>query len=91
MAKILLTWELGGGSGHTVNLRPFFCGLAAAGHKVFVALRDLSKGPNFVGGNAVSFLQSPYKSDFPPNVIQVRGPSRISCTTSVSAMPRNWP
>ena len=40
MAKVLLTWELGGGSGHFVNLRPFVYGLEAAGHKVFVALRD---------------------------------------------------
>ena len=23
MARVLLTWELGGGSGHFVNLRPF--------------------------------------------------------------------
>ena len=40
-----MTWELGGGSGHAVNLRPFVSGLEAAGHKVFVAMRDLSKGP----------------------------------------------
>ncbi len=68
MAKVLLTWELGGGSGHFVNLRPFACGLEAAGHKVFAALRDLGKGPDLLGGT-VSFLQSPYKADVPRNVI----------------------
>ena len=69
MAKVLLTWELGGGSGHFVNLRPFVCGLEAAGHKVFAALRDLGKGPDLLGGNAVTFLQAPYKADVPRNVI----------------------
>ena len=69
MAKVLLTWELGGGSGHLVNLRPFACGLEAEGHKVFAALRDLGKGPDLLGGNAVSFLQAPYKADVPRNVI----------------------
>ena len=69
MAKVLLTWELGGGSGHFVNLRPFVCGLEAAGHKVFAALRHLGKGPDLLGGKAVSFLQSPYKADVPRNVI----------------------
>ena len=69
MAKVLLTWELGGGSGHFVNLRPFACGLEAAGHKVFAALRDLGKGPDLLGGKAVSFLQSPYKADVPRNVV----------------------
>ena len=71
MAKVLLTWELGGGSGHLVNLRPFVCGLEAGGHKVFVALRHLSNGPNLLGGKAVSYLQAPYKSNVPRNVISM--------------------
>ncbi len=71
MARVLLTWELGGGSGHLVNLRPFVSGLEREGHKVFVALRDLGKAPNMLAGAAISYLQSPYKSDVSPNVIQV--------------------
>ncbi|MGA2031912.1 MAG: hypothetical protein ABSG68_06635 [Thermoguttaceae bacterium] len=70
MAKVLCAWELGGGSGHFVNLRPLVRGLAAEGHKVFVALRDLCKGPALLEGAAVSYLQSPYKSDRPRNVIE---------------------
>ena len=70
MAKVLLTWELGAGSGHFVNLRPFVAGLEAKGHKVYVALRDLCRGPALLGGRGVSFLQSPYKSDAPRNPIQ---------------------
>ena len=56
MARVLLTWELGGGSGHFVNLRPFVHGLEAAGHKVFAALRDLRKGAKLLDGKAVAFL-----------------------------------
>src|SRR5208337_884725 len=69
MAKVLLTWELGGGSGHFVNLRPLVCGLEAAGHAVCVAVRQLSRGPALLGGKAVSFLQAPFKADVPKNVL----------------------
>jgi hypothetical protein len=71
MARVLLTWELGGGSGHFVNLRPIACGLGAAGHEVFAALRDLSKGPALLAGAPVSYLQAPYKPGPPRNVIAV--------------------
>ena len=65
--------DLGTGRGqrHFVNLRPFVCGLEAGGHKVFVALRHLSNGPNLLGGKAVSYLQAPYKSNVPRNVISM--------------------
>ena len=52
MARVLLTWELGGGSGHFVNLRPFVHGLEAAGHTVFATLRDLRKGAKTLDGKA---------------------------------------
>ena len=41
MATILLTWELGGGAGHCVNLLPIAKGLLDRGHRVCVAARDL--------------------------------------------------
>jgi hypothetical protein len=43
MARILLTWELGGGFGHLMNLRPLAIELAARGHQVFLAAGDLSR------------------------------------------------
>ena len=43
MATILLTWELGGGLGHLVNLKPFADDLSHRGHQVFAALRDSSR------------------------------------------------
>ena len=52
MARVLLTWELGGGSGHIVNLRPFGHGLESAGHKVLAALRDLRKGAKLFNSKA---------------------------------------
>ena len=69
MAKVLLTWELGGGSGHLVRLRALACGLEAAGHKVFAALRYPCKVRDRLGGESVSLLQAPCKTDVPPNVI----------------------
>ena len=42
VARILFTWELGGGLGHLANMAPLAEGLAQAGHQVYVALRDLT-------------------------------------------------
>jgi hypothetical protein len=38
MGIVLLSWELGGGAGHLINLLPLAKGLAARGHKVFAAM-----------------------------------------------------
>ncbi len=69
MAKVLFAWELGGGIGHLMNIRPFARALTAAGRTVFAALRDVGKGPKILAGTGVSYLQSPYKSGSPPNAI----------------------
>ena len=46
MAKVLLTWELGGGSGHFVNLHPFVWGLeAGARHGVRRAANSWARAP----------------------------------------------
>ena len=42
MATLLLAWELGGGTGHCVNLLPLAKSFCEQGHTVFVALRDIS-------------------------------------------------
>jgi hypothetical protein len=39
MSIILLTWELGGGLGHLVNLLPLARGLSQRGNRVFAAIK----------------------------------------------------
>jgi len=62
MATILLTWELGGGLGHLVNLEPLAKGLSQRGHRVFAALRDLSRAKTLFAGMDVSYLQAAIKT-----------------------------
>ena len=69
MATVLLTWELGGGSGHLVNLLPLAKGLAGKGHRVFAALRDLSQVNRMFAGLEVSYLQAPHKTRSSGNAI----------------------
>ena len=59
MATILLTWELGGGLGHLVNLLPLAQGLFERGHRVVAALRDLSRAEDVFRGIEVTYLQAP--------------------------------
>ena len=61
MATILLTWELGGGIGHLVRLAPIARGLVGRGHRVFAALRDLSRAKTIFGDCEVFLLQAPSK------------------------------
>lgn len=62
MGNVLLTWELGGGAGHLVRLLPLARGLTAKGHRVLVALRDLSQAGRVFAGIEVSYLQAPHKT-----------------------------
>jgi hypothetical protein len=41
MRKLLFTWELGGGLGHLLILRPLMKELVVRGHKVVLAARKL--------------------------------------------------
>ena len=43
MATILLTWELGAGSGHLVRLLPIAQGLTELGHAVVAAVKDVPR------------------------------------------------
>src|SRR5215207_9183305 len=76
VATILLAWELGGGSGHLMQLMPIARSLARRGHRVHAALRDLSKAPAVFGPGVVRFLQAPYKSS-PPR-IEMRRPKTMA-------------
>jgi hypothetical protein len=66
----LLTWELGGGVGHCVNLQPVANGLLARGWEVWVAVRELPVARKLFGAGEVKWLQAPFLSGSPPNLIQ---------------------
>ena len=59
MARILLTWELGGGSGHLASLSALADALRARGHEVTLALKDLSHAERFLPGATYTVLQAP--------------------------------
>jgi hypothetical protein len=61
MATFLLTWELGQGLGHLVNLRPLAEGLRTRGHRVALALQDLSRAKAVFPSEQIEFFQSPLK------------------------------
>ena len=62
MATILLAWELGGGLGHLMRLRPLAEGLVKRGHRVVAIVRDLSRAGDFFSDPAMIRLQAPFKT-----------------------------
>jgi len=63
MATILLTWELGGGLGHMMGLRPLAEQLVRRGHHVVAILRDLSITHQVFADLGVEILQAPFKHE----------------------------
>ena len=63
MATILVAWELGGGLGHVLSMRPLAEGLARRGHRVVAVLRDLSSARDLITDPAVICLQAPFKHE----------------------------
>jgi hypothetical protein len=61
VGTILMAWELGGGLGHVMQLQPLAAGLAAKGHRIVAALKDLSHAKS-VFGDSVSCLQAPLRT-----------------------------
>lgn len=61
MATILLTWELGGGLGHMMRLRPVAYELLRRGHRVVVMLRELSRAHQVFGSTGAQIVQAPVK------------------------------
>jgi hypothetical protein len=47
--NVFLTWELGTGLGHLIDLLPLVQGLPQRGHRVFAAMQDLSKAERVFG------------------------------------------
>lgn len=62
MANVLLTWELGGGLGHLVNLRPLAKGLAQRGHRIFVALKELTRADHMLETEGLRYIQAPFRT-----------------------------
>ena len=66
MATIFFAWELGGGLGHVTQLVSLINGLRPAGHRIVVALRELSHAAGLFDNSGVKILQSPYKPPASP-------------------------
>ncbi len=65
MSTVLLTWELGAGTGHCVNLCPVADALCGQGHQVVAAVRNLATARRVFDSLPVKLLQAPYKGTWP--------------------------
>lgn len=63
MGTALFTWELGAGMGHVMRMAPLAKGLAARGHQVFAAMRQLPRAAAALAGSGVHLLQAPFAAD----------------------------
>ena len=59
MARILFTWELGGGMGHVAPHLPLAIGLRNKGHEVAFILRDLRFAETSLGRHNFPYFQAP--------------------------------
>jgi UDP:flavonoid glycosyltransferase YjiC (YdhE family) len=69
MARILVTWELGGGLGHLVPLASIIGALTKRGHQLFAAVRELAHLEAVFGDLEVLYLQSPVKTTRAANCV----------------------
>ena len=60
MARILFTWELGGGSGHVRPYVDIISALLTRGHEISFALRNLHLAQPVLGDLNVRCFQAPY-------------------------------
>lgn len=74
IATMLITWELGGGLGHLLRIKPIVDRLMARRHRVVLALRDLRAAESFFPG--VPYLQAPRAVEEPEKA--VREPSTFA-------------
>jgi UDP:flavonoid glycosyltransferase YjiC (YdhE family) len=59
MARILFTWELGGGMGHVVPYLETINAIHKTGHRLYFAMRDLSFAEQVFHGLPVTYFQAP--------------------------------
>ena len=81
MARILLTWELGAGFGHLTRLRPIVDHLAAYGHEIHLAVRNLSSVETVFADADVALYQAP--------ITVGRSPRHIRCPAAFSHILHN--
>lgn len=60
---ILFAWELGGGLGHLMQMLPLAQDLARAGHRVFVAMRNIGGAASLYCEAGVHFLPAAFKTE----------------------------
>ncbi|MGE5626138.1 MAG: glycosyltransferase [Bacillota bacterium] len=59
MARILMTWELGGGYGHLAPLLSLARPLQRSGHEVTFAVRDVAAAEAVLGGSGIPYFPAP--------------------------------
>src|SRR5436309_13792584 len=69
MAFILCAWELGGGSGHCVNLVPIIDQLSAQGYRICAAMRDLRTAKQVFGDLPIQYFRAPARSNLGKNIV----------------------
>ena len=63
MARILFTWECGGGLGHLVFYSELIDRLTQDGHKVMFAVRSLASAVRVFGDRPVALIQAPLRME----------------------------
>jgi hypothetical protein len=91
VATVLFTWELGGGLGHVLPMRPLAAGLLGRGHRVFVALRDLTRCAVAFGHTAVCFVQAPYKPAGPTYVARPQSHAHLMANVGFGSLNELYP
>lgn len=62
MARILFTWELGGGLGHMAPYPLLVDSLTKKGHEVTFVLKDLTRAELVFGGRGIRYVQAPVRT-----------------------------
>ena len=96
MARILICWELGAGYGHLARLAPVARALAALGHEIAVAARDVLTANAMLGGHGFAIHQAPIRlggTALPGpalNYADILMRSGLSDGAAISAMIAAW-
>jgi UDP:flavonoid glycosyltransferase YjiC (YdhE family) len=76
MAKIVFTWELGGGLGHLVRYRALVTRLCGEGHAVTFIARDAERARGVFGHLPVTLEPAPWDST--PPALRIAGPNSFA-------------
>lgn len=76
MAKIVFTWELGGGLGHLVRYRALVTALCARGHAVTFIARDAERARGVFGHLPVTLESAPWDST--PPALRIASPNSFA-------------